>query len=69
MINPQMFLQFKQFMSNPQATLQKMGMPQGMQNNPQAMIQYMMDTGKLTQAQYSQLQQQAKQMEMMLNKG
>ena len=66
MISPQTFLQFKQFMSNPQSMLQKMGMPQGMQNNPQAMIQYLMDTGKLTQAQYSQLQQQAKQMEMML---
>lgn len=66
MISPQTFLQFKQFMSNPQAMLQKMGMPQGMQNNPQAMIQYLMDTGKLTQSQYSQLQAQAKQMEMML---
>ena len=66
MISPQMFLQFKQFMNNPHAMLQKMGMPQGMQNNPQAMIQYLMDTGKLTQDQYTRLQQQAKQMEMML---
>jgi hypothetical protein len=46
-----------------------MGIPAEYQNNPQAMIQYLMDTGKLTQAQYSQLQAQAKQMEMMLNKG
>jgi hypothetical protein len=53
-------------MNNPQAMLQKMGMPQGMQNNPQAMIQYLMDTGKLTQAQYSQLQAQAKQFQSML---
>lgn len=66
MISPQTILQFKQFMNNPQATLQKMGMPQGMQNNPQAMIQYLMDTGKLTQAQYSQLQAQAKQFQSML---
>ena len=66
MISPQTILQFKQFMTNPQATLQKMGMPQGMQNNPQAMIQNLMDTGKLTQAQYSQLQAQAKQFQSML---
>jgi hypothetical protein len=53
-------------MNNPQAMLQKMGIPQGMQNNPQAIIQYLMDNGKLTQAQYSQLHAQAKQMQEML---
>lgn len=66
MISPQMIIQFKQFMNNPQAMLQKMGMPQGMQNNPQAMIQYLMDTGKLTQDQYTRLQAQAKQFQSIL---
>lgn len=69
MFNPQTVLQFKQFMNNPQAMLQKMGIPQGMQNNPQAIIQYLMDNGKLTQAQYSQLHAQAKQFQAMLNRG
>ena len=66
MINTQMILQFKQFMNNPQAMLQKMGVPQDIQSNPQAIIQHLMDNGKLTQAQYSQLQQQAKQFQSML---
>ena len=66
MINPQMIMQFKQFMSNPSAMLQKMGMPKDIQNNPHAMVQYLMDTGKLTQEQYTQIQAQAKQFQNML---
>ena len=66
MINPQMLLQFRQFMNNPAAYLQKMGMPQDIQNNPQAMIQHLMNSGKLSQDQYTQLQAQAKQIQSML---
>ena len=66
MINPQTLIQFKQFIQNPQAMMQKMGIPADMQGNPQAIIQHLMDNGKLTQAQYSQLQAQAKQFQAML---
>ena len=66
MFNPQTVLQFKQFMSNPQAMLQKMGVPQDIQGNPQAIIQHLMNTGRLSQDQYTQLQQQAKQFQSML---
>ena len=61
-MNPQMLTQFKQFMQNPSALLSQMGIPQNMQNNPHAIIQHLMDTGRLSQAQYMQLQQQAEQM-------
>ena len=66
MMNPQTIMQFRQFMNNPQAYLPKMGMPQNIQNNPQAMIQYLMDNGKLTQDQYQQFQSQARQLQAML---
>lgn len=66
MFNPQMILQFRQFMNNPQAMLQKMGVPQDIQNNPQAIIQHLMDTGRLNQDQYTQIQSKAKQFQSML---
>lgn len=66
MFNPQTVLQFKQFMNNPQAMLQKMGVPQDIQGNPQAIIQHLMNTGRLSQDQYTQLQSQAKQFQSML---
>lgn len=67
MINPQTVLQFKKFMNNPQAMLQKMGIPQGMQNNPQAIIQYLMDNGKLTQEDYNRAIKKAGEFQKMLN--
>ena len=66
MINPQTIMQLQQFMSNPGQVLNQMGIPVNMQNNPQAIIQHLMDTGKLSQQQYTQLQQQAKQLQSML---
>ena len=66
MINPQMIAQFKQFMANPGQHLAKMGIPQGMQNDPQAIIQQLMNSGRLSQDQYNQLQNTAKQFQAML---
>ena len=61
-----MITQFMQFVKNPGQYMNKMGIPQGMQNNPQAAIQYLMDNGRLSQAQYNQAQEQAKQMQSTL---
>ena len=66
MINPQMLIQIKQFMNNPQQMIQQMKIPPEFQNNPAGMIQQLMNSGKLSQAQYNQLQQTAKQVEQML---
>ena len=65
MVNLQMISQIKQFMQNPNEFIQR-NIPQEYQNNPQGMIQHLMDTGKLNQAQYTQLQQTAKQIQSML---
>ena len=59
-------MQFKQFMQNPNQYLQQMGVPQNLQNNPGAVIQHLMDNGKITQEQYNMLQQRAKQIQSML---
>lgn len=66
MINPQMINQVKQFLNNPQQMIQQMGIPKEFQNNPQGMIQKLMNDGKLSQAQYNQLQQTARQIQSML---
>ena len=66
MINPQMIMQLKQFLNNPQQAIQQMGIPKEYQNNPAGMIQMLMNSGRLSQAQYNQLQQTAKQIQNML---
>lgn len=53
---------FQQFMQNPAQLMAKMGIPQGIQNDPNAVIQHLMDTGRINQAQYNQAQQMAQQM-------
>ena len=53
---------FIQFMQNPSAYTQRMGIPPQVGNSPQSMIQYLMDSGKLSQADYNRIQQQAQQM-------
>ena len=55
---------FKGFMQNPsQAMLQsKFGIPKELMNDPDGAIQYLMDSGKLTQTQYNQAKQMADQM-------
>ena len=56
-LNPQMLMgQFQNFMQNPAAFMsQRMNIPQGIQNDPNAIIQYMMNNGMMSQSQYNQL--------------
>ena len=61
----QMAMAFRQFMNNPNHYLTRMGIPNGM-NNPQDIIQHLMDTGRLSQDKYNQLQQTARQLQSML---
>ena len=65
-MNPQMMKQFRQFMANPSQALSQMGIPANMQSSPQGIIQYLMNSGKLSQDQYNQLQAQARQIQSML---
>jgi hypothetical protein len=53
-------------MNNPQQAIKQMGIPEEYRNNPSGMIQHLMDTGRLNQAQYNQLQQTARQIQSML---
>lgn len=48
--------------SNPMAILSNFGVPQNLANNPQEIIQHMMNTGKVTQEQYDAAVKQAQRM-------
>ena len=49
---------------NPMAMLGKFNVPQNIANDPQAIIQYMMNSGKITQEQYNAAIKQAQNMGM-----
>lgn len=55
----QLLSRFNGFMQNPGQMLQQMGLPADALKNPQATIQQLMNSGKMTQQQYNQLQQMA----------
>jgi hypothetical protein len=57
--------QFKGFMQNPTQFMiqRKLNIPPELMNNPNEAIQYLMNSGKLTQEQYNWAVQQAKQIE------
>lgn len=57
--------QFRGFMQNPmQYMMQKrLNIPQQYQNDPNAAIQYLMNNGQMSQSQYNQLQQMARQIQ------
>lgn len=63
MNNPMQIMQMlNQFKSNPMAMLgNKFNIPQGI-NNPQGMIQHLMNSGQITQDQYNQARAMAQQM-------
>lgn len=62
-INPMQLMQMlPQLKSNPMAILGQMGVPQNISNNPQAVIQNLMNSGRITQSQYDQAMQMAKNM-------
>lgn len=52
---------FQNFMRDPSQVLSRMGVPQGMKN-PDQIVQFLMDNGKISQAQYNQAKQAAEQM-------
>ncbi len=53
---------FQQFMQNLSGIMAKTGIPQGIQSNPDAIIQHLMDTGRINQNQYNQAQQMTREM-------
>lgn len=57
--------QFRGFMQNPMQFMiqRKLNIPQEYMNDPNEAIQYLMNSGKLTQEQYNWAVQQAKQIE------
>ena len=59
--------QFENFVQNPMQFMmqKKLNLPQNINpmQNPQAAIQHLMNNGQLTQAQYNQVQQMARQIQ------
>ena len=55
--------QFQAFQQNPMAFLaqRRLNIPPALQNDPNAAIQYLMNSGQMTQEQYNQLRQMAQQ--------
>ena len=55
--------QFQSFMANPMAFLsqRRLNIPPALHNDPNAAIQYLMNSGQMSQDQYNQLRQMAQQ--------
>lgn len=60
-----MMNQFRGFIQNPMQFMvqKKLNIPQEMMSNPDTAIQYLLNTGKITQQEYDWAVQQAKQIE------
>lgn len=58
-----LFNQFQTFMQNPMSFISKLNIPQQYMNNPNDVIQYLMNTGRLSQEQYNQAVSKAKELE------
>ena len=66
MMNPDTMQAFMQFMNNPAAFFQSRGMqmpPQSALQSPQNLIQYMMNSGGISQQQYNNAAMQARQLQ------
>ncbi|MBP5325306.1 MAG: hypothetical protein J6Y86_07425 [Pseudobutyrivibrio sp.] len=62
-INPiQVLSMLMQFKQNPMGMLSQFGVPQNLSNDPQAVIQNMMNRGVISQDQYNQAMEMAKNM-------
>lgn len=59
MNRPNLSALFQQFMGNPSQMMNRANIPQNIANDPNAIIQHLMSTGKMSQQQYNQLQQMA----------
>lgn len=63
MMNPMQIIQMLPALkNNPMAVLGQLGIPQEISNNPQAVIQNLMNRGAVSQEQYNQAMQMAKGM-------
>ena len=62
MNNPMQML--NQIKNNPMQFLGQLNIPQNIMNDPNAIIQHLMNNGKITQEQYNQAVNMAKQMGM-----
>lgn len=60
-MKPNIIAMFQQFMGNPAQMMQKSGLniPQNISNDPNAIIQHLLSSGRMSQQQYNQLQQMA----------
>lgn len=66
--NPQLLMgELKRFQQNPMQYLlnHRFNLPQQYADDPQGAIQYLMNTGRMSQQQFNQLQQMAKQFQWM----
>lgn len=65
-----MMQMFQAFMQNPAQMLAQKGInvPQNMMNDPNAILQHLMNTGQMTQGQYNNAMQQAQQMRGMFGR-
>lgn len=62
-INPMQIMQMmQQLKANPMSMLGRYNIPQNIANNPQAIIQAMMNNGSVSQAQYNNAMQMARNM-------
>jgi len=62
-MNPlQMMNMVNQLKSNPMSILGQYGIPQNISNDPQAIIQNLMNSGKISQQQYNNAMQMARNM-------
>lgn len=59
--------QFRMFRQNPMQYLMQRGMniPQNIQNDPNAIVQHLLNSGQITQQQYNQAAQYARQLQNM----
>lgn len=53
---------FRAFMQNPMQYMKGMNIPTDIQNDPNGIIQYMLNTGRISQAQYNQAKKMADSM-------
>ena len=60
-MKPNIIAIFQQFMGNPAQMMQRSGLniPQNIANDPNAIIQHLLSSGRMSQQQYNQLQQMA----------
>lgn len=66
-ISPMQLMQMlPQLKSNPMAILGQMGVPQNISSNPQAIIQNLMNSGKVSQTDYDNAVRMANQIKAMM---